>query len=204
MTVQALQAKIGVDVDGDFGKNTLKKARDYFKMTNAQAANFFGQCHHESGGFKVYKENLNYSADGLLKIFPKYFPTMSVALAYARDAEAIANKVYANRMGNGDVISGDGWNFRGRGAIQLTGRATYQAFANSDPKFSGVMANPDLVATEFAFESALWFFGANDIMRLCVDTSDKTIEKVTRKINGGTNGLVDREIQTRKMWSWLS
>jgi putative chitinase len=204
MTVQALQAKIGVDVDGDFGKNTLKSARDYFKMTNAQAANFFGQCHHESGGFKVYKENLNYSADGLLKIFPKYFPTMSVALAYARDAEAIANKVYANRMGNGDVISGDGWNFRGRGAIQLTGKATYQAFANSDPKFSGVMANPDLVATEFAFESALWFFGANDIMRLCVDTSDKTIEKVTRKINGGTNGLVDREIQTRKLWSWLS
>jgi len=204
MTVQSLQSKLGIEVDGVFGKNTLKVARDHFKMTNAQAANFFGQCHHESGGFRLYKENLNYSADGLLKIFPKYFPTMSVALAYARDAEAIANKVYANRMGNGSVVSGDGWNFRGRGAIQLTGRATYQAFANSSPEFAGVMANPDLVATEFAFESALWFFGANDIMRLCVDTSDRTIEKVTRKINGGTNGLEDREIQTRKMMAWLS
>lgn len=204
MSIQALQAKIGVSVDGIFGANTLKSARDYFNMTDAQAANFFGQCHHESGGFRVYKENLNYSADGLLKVFPKYFPTMTVARTYARDAEAIANKVYANRMGNGDVLSGDGYRFRGRGAIQLTGRDTYQAFANSDPKFAGVMDNPDLVATDFAFESALWFFGANDIMRLCVDTSDRTIEKVTRKINGGTNGLVDREIQTRKMWAWLS
>jgi len=176
MSLTYLQTKIGVKADGVFGPATLKAARDYFKLTDAQAAHFFGQCYHESGGFKRFTENLNYSADGLMRVFKKYFPTMSVARAYAGDAQAIANKVYASRMGNGPVTSGDGWQFRGRGAIQLTGRNAYQALSNTLP---GIMHNPDLVASEFAFESAIWFFRENNILPLCKVV---TIDSVQRSL----------------------
>jgi putative chitinase len=202
MSLQALQKKIGVAPDGVFGQKTFIAARDYFKLTNEQAAHFFGQCHHESGGFKRFVENMNYSAAGLMKTWPARFSSMSVAREYANDPEAIANRVYGGRMGNGIAETGDGWEFRGRGAIQLTGRNAYLAFSNSG--FSKVMSNPDLVATEYAFESALWFFNANKIWVLTDKVNDASMEAVTRKINGGTHGLDDRKKQTMRIYKWTT
>lgn len=203
MSIQALQHKVGVEIDGDFGPATLQAARDFFNLTNEQAAHFFGQCHHESGGFRTFSENLNYSAEGLMKIWPNRFQTMSVARAYAHDPEAIANRAYASRMGNGPATSGDGWKYRGRGAIQLTGRATYQAFSESSPNYHLVLDMPDLVATDYAFDSAHWFFGKAGLWIAAKTLNDATIENITRKINGGTHGLVDRIKQTKRMYSWL-
>lgn len=198
----ALQAKCGVAADGKWGPGTFKAARDYFKLSTAQAAHFFGQCAHESGNFKVFSENLNYSADGLNKIFKKYFPSVAAAQPYARKPEKIANKVYANRMGNGPESSGDGWKFRGRGPIQLTGKDNYTAFA-SDIGRPDVLTNPDIVATELAFESALWFFKKNNLFAIAdKGVSDAVIGQITRRVNGGTHGLDDRIKKTKQFANW--
>ena len=187
--VQLLQAKCGVTPDGDFGPNSLKAAAKLFELSNEHAAHFFGQCYHESGGFRLFEENLNYSAAGLLKIFPRYF-NQGTASEYARQPQRIANKVYANRMGNGDEASGDGWKYRGRGAIQLTGKNNYLLFGK----------DPDSVATEFAFESALFFFNQNKLWSLTDTVSDASILALTKRINGGTNGLDDRSLYTKKFY----
>jgi putative chitinase len=130
MSLKSLQEKIGVTADGAFGPGTMKKAMEFYKFTPERAAHFFAQTAHESGNFKAFSENLNYGAKGLLGIFKKYFPTEEKALEYERKPEKIANLVYASRMGNGDEASGEGWKFRGRGALQLTGKDNYQAFAD--------------------------------------------------------------------------
>lgn len=198
----ALQSKCGIAADGKWGPGTYKAARDYFKLTGNQAAHFFGQCAHESGNFKVFSENLNYSADGLTKIFKKYFPTVASTAGYARKPEKIANKVYANRMGNGPESSGDGWKFRGRGPIQLTGKDNYTAFAN-DIGRKDVLTNPDIVATELAFESALWFFRKNNLLAVAdKGVSTAVITQITKRVNGGTHGLDDRIAKTTKFASW--
>lgn len=198
----ALQSKCGVAADGKWGPGTYKAARNYFKLTGNQAAHFFGQCAHESGNFKVFSENLNYSADGLTKIFKKYFPTLAAAQGYARKPEKIANKVYANRMGNGPEASGDGWKFRGRGPIQLTGKDNYTAFAN-DIGRPDVLTNPDIVATELAFESALWFFRKNGLLAVAdKGVSTAVITQITKRVNGGTHGLDDRIAKTTKFAGW--
>ena len=155
-------------------------------------SHFLSQCAHESGNFKFVKENLNYSADGLRKIFPKYFPTLEAANKYARQPEKIANKVYGNRMGNGDEASGDGFKFRGRGYIQLTGKDNYAAF----DKFvdDDIMANPDLVATKYPLTSAAFFFHKNNLWSICdKGHSDDVVLAVTKRVNGGTHGLADRQ-----------
>jgi putative chitinase len=155
-------------------------------------SHFLSQCAHESGNFKFVKENLNYSADGLRKIFPKYFPTIEAANKYARQPEKIANKVYGNRMGNGDEASGDGFKFRGRGYIQLTGKDNYAAF----DKFvdDDIMANPDLVATKYPLTSAAFFFHKNKLWEVCDrGHSDDVVTAVTKRVNGGTHGLADRQ-----------
>jgi putative chitinase len=155
-------------------------------------SHFLSQCAHESGNFKFLKENLNYSADGLRKIFPKYFPTIEAANKYARQPEKIANKVYGNRMGNGDEASGDGFKFRGRGYIQLTGKDNYAAF----DKFvdDDIMANPDLVATKYPLTSAAFFFHKNKLWEVCDrGHSDDVVTAVTKRVNGGTHGLADRQ-----------
>lgn len=203
MSLKHLQEKIGVAADGAFGPGTLKAGQKFYKLTDEQAAHFFAQTAHETGGFKAFSENLNYSADGLLKIFKKYFPDAATAAKYARKPEQIANRVYASRMGNGDEASGDGWAFRGRGALQLTGKSNYEAFA----KYLGddeVVKNPDLVATKYAFESAKFFFDRNKLW----DIADKGVTKetilaMTKRINGGTHGLADREEKTIKYFGWL-
>ena len=198
----ALQAKCGLAADGKWGPGTYKAARGFFKLSNNQAAHFFGQCAHESGGFKTFQENLNYSADGLTKIFKKYFPSLAAAQSYARKPERIANKVYANRMGNGPESSGDGWKFRGRGPIQLTGKSNYTLFA-ADVGRPDVLTNPDIVATELAFESALWFFRKNNLFAIAdKGVSDAVITQITKRVNGGTHGLDDRIKKTKQYAAW--
>lgn len=203
MSLKNLQAKIGITADGAFGPGTLKAAAAFYKLNRNRAAHFFAQTAHESGNFKAFSENLNYSAQGLRGIFGKYFPTQAMADAYARKPEKIANRVYANRMGNGDEASGDGLAFKGRGALQLTGRANYQAFADYIGR-PDVMTNPDLVSGELCFESALWFFDRNKLWSICDQgITDAAILALTKRINGGTHGLDDRKMKTKKYATWL-
>lgn len=200
--MESLQTKCGVPADGKWGPNTYRAARDYFKLSNNQAAHFFGQCAHESGNFRVFSENLNYSTQGLNGIFKKYFPTVASTAGYARKPEKIANKVYANRMSNGPESSGDGWKFRGRGPIQLTGRANYTQFA-ADIGRPDVLTNPDIVATELAFESAIWFFRKNNLFAIADrGVTDAVITQITRRVNGGTHGLDDRLKKTKQFAKW--
>lgn len=203
MSMKHLQEKIGVTADGLFGPGTLRAAVAHYKMTPVRAAHFFAQCAHESGNFKAFSENLNYSAKGLRGIFRKYFPTDALAAQYQRKPEMIANRVYASRMGNGDEKSGDGWKFRGRGAIQLTGKNNYQAFSDyiKDPE---VMTNPDIVSTKYSFESAMFFFETNNLWAICDrGTNDAAILALTKRINGGTHGLDDRQQKTKKYAAML-
>lgn len=162
-----------------------------FGITNTlRLAHFLAQCGHESGGFKAVQENLNYSADGLKKIFGKYFPG-NLNESYARQPEKIAARVYASRMGNGDEASKEGFKFRGRGYIQLTGKSNYASF----DKFveDDIMANPDLVATKYPLASAAWFFNNNKLWSICDQgATDAVVTSVTKRVNGGTIGLADR------------
>jgi putative chitinase len=162
-----------------------------FNITNnLRLAHFLAQCGHESGGFKAVSENLNYSADGLKKIFGKYFPG-NLNESYARQPEKIAARVYASRMGNGDESSKEGFKFRGRGYIQLTGKANYTNFT----KFIGedCVSNPDLVATKYPLASAAFFFDSNKLWAICdKGADDATVTSVTKRVNGGTIGLADR------------
>ena len=128
MSLKALQQKIGVTADGAWGPGTLRAAAAFYKLPPTRAAHFFGQTSHETGGFKAFSENLNYNAKGLMGIFKKYFPDTATAAKYERKPEAIANRVYASRMGNGNEASGEGFKFRGRGYIQLTGKENYVKF----------------------------------------------------------------------------
>jgi len=154
--------------------------------TPRRLAHFLAQCHHESAGFNVVEENLNYSAEGLLRTFKKYF-TQEQAQEYAHNKVKIASRVYANRMGNGDEESQDGWLYRGRGYIQLTGKDNYAALNDQLP--GDILKNPDLVATRYPMLSAAWFWDHKNINEIC---DNETIEDVTRKVNGGLNGIVDR------------
>jgi putative chitinase len=200
MSLASLQAKIGVTADGVFGKGTLKAAMAYYKLTPVQAAHFFAQTAHESGNFKAFSENLNYSAEGLLRIFPKYFD-QATANKYARQPEKIANRVYANRMGNGDEASGSGWLYKGRGALQLTGKSNYKDFTD----WLGKTIDPNAVADEYAFESAKYFFDKNKLWAICdKGVDDATILALTKRINGGTHGLDDRKAKTKLYYSWLT
>jgi putative chitinase len=149
------------------------------------------QCGHESNGFTVFKENLNYSAEGLVSTFSKYFPNISSTAGFAKNPQKIANKVYANRMGNGSEESGDGYLYRGRGVIQLTGKDNYKAFADFKGKTLNDVVNY-LETTEGAIESALWFWKTRGLNAVC-DTDD--IIKMTKLINGGLIGLDDRKLK---------
>ena len=157
--------------------------------TPVKLAHFLAQCGHESGGFKLVNENLNYGAKGLLGVFKRYFPTEEKAKLYERKPEKIANLVYGNRMGNGPETSGEGYKYRGRGYIQLTGKDNYKAFDTVVTE--NILENPDLVATKYPLLSAAWFFHKN-CLRRCKDATDATVTDVTRCVNGGTIGLADR------------
>jgi putative chitinase len=164
---------------------------DKFEInTPLRLAHFLAQCGHESGGFKVVSENLNYGAAGLQSIFKKYF-TAESAKEYQRKPEKIANIVYANRMGNGNQASGEGYKFRGRGFIQLTGKDNYTAFDKTVE--DDILANPELVATKYPLLSAAWFFHKNGLHKIADEgATDVVVTKVTKRVNGGTIGLPDR------------
>lgn len=166
--------------------------------TQLRLSHFLGQLQHESG-LKPIEENLRYSAKRLTEVFGKYFPTLAVANQYAMQPQKIANRVYANRMGNGDESSGEGWKFRGRGFLQITGRNNYTAltkWAKANGIGADYVQNPDLLLRETdSLIAALWFWTANDLNKYA-DKDD--VEMVTRRINGGTNGLKDRIHETNK------
>jgi putative chitinase len=173
----------------DLAEALTEQFEKYEINTVNRAAGFLAQCGHESAGFTILQENLNYSAEGLNKIFKKYFPTLDSAKPYARNPEKIANKVYGGRMGNGPESSGDGYKFRGRGAIQLTGKDNYTRFAKS----VGITVDEaveDLNTLDGAIESACWFWKTNGLNAIC-DKDD--IVLMTKRINGGTIGLDDRK-----------
>ena len=175
-----------------------------FNITNnLRLAHFLAQCGHESGGFKATQENLNYSASGLKGIFSKYFKEAGLAESYQRNPQKIASRVYGGRMGNGPEATGDGYKFRGRGFIQLTGKNNYTQFS----KFIGedCVANPDLVATKYPLASAAFFFDSNKLWAICDKGADNaTITAVTKRVNGGTIGLSDRIKHFNEYYKLLS
>mgnify|MGYP000872104522 FL=1 len=202
MSLKTLQTKLGLTADGAFGPGTMKAAMKLYNLTPERAAHFFAQTGHETGDFKVYNENLNYSAQGLQGIFGKYFPG-NLEESYARQPEKIANRVYASRMGNGDEASGDGWKFRGRGAIQLTGKDNYTQFSKHINK-PEILTNPDIVSTDYSFESALFFFDKNKLWSICDEgVNEATILALTKRVNGGTHGLEDRKAKTLKYYGYV-
>jgi putative chitinase len=201
MSLINVQKKLGLKNDGVFGKITAKAIQNYLNLTNEQASHFLAQISHETGEFRAFAENLNYSAKGLLKTFPKYF-NEATAIQYANKPEAIASRVYANRMGNGTESSRDGFKFRGRGFLQLTGKENYKKF--SDYIGADCVTNPDLVLTDYCLESAVFFFDKNELWDLCKEVSDKNITLLTKRINGGVHGLADRKSKTHLYYNWLT
>ena len=170
--------------------------------TPLRLAHFLAQCGHESGGFKATQENLNYSAKGLMGIFKKYFPTESLANQYARQPQKIASRVYANRMGNGNEAGGEGYKFRGRGYIQLTGKENYTAFGKSIGE--DIPANPDVVASKYALLSAAWFFSKNKLHIMADNgATDAVVTSITKRVNGGTIGLSDRILHFKEYYNLL-
>jgi putative chitinase len=182
--------------------NELGDVMKDFNITNSfRLTHFLAQVAHESGNFRFVRENLNYSTEGLLKVFPKYFDRNTAPL-YARKPEQIANIVYESRMGNGNRNTGDGWRFRGRGYLQLTGRTNYKAFGD----YIGVnlLVNPDLVATKYPLTSAAWFFEKNNLWAICDQGVDlATIRRVSQRVNGGFNGISDRVSKTNVLFNIL-
>lgn len=196
--IKSLQALVGANPDGIIGNETLTKFQCTYDIpTKAMVAHFFGNVDHESGGFSIVEESGAYSAQRLLAVFPKYFKSLEEAKKFERNAEAIFNRTYGGRMGNTEP--GDGYKFRGRGFIQLTGKSNYSRFK----EFIGddVVSNPDLVATKYAMESAIFFFTSNNIWSMANDISDASIEKVRRRVNGGINGLADVRNKVKKYYA---
>jgi putative chitinase len=194
MNLQKLQHILPVNVYDALAKNN-KNITNNFRL-----AHFLSQVAHESGNFKVLYENLNYSAAGVLKVFPRYF-NATTAAQFARKPQLIANKVYANRIGNGNEASGDGWNYRGRGYLQVTGRANYKAFSQYIDE--DCEKNPDLIATKYPLDSALWFFDRNKLWTLC-DKGEENVPIISRRVNGGINGLQDRLNKFRSFMKYLN
>jgi putative chitinase len=175
---------------------------NYKVNTLLRLSHFLAQCGHESANFRAVKENLNYSAEGLNKTFKKYFPTLESAKDYARQPERIASKVYANRMGNGNEASKDGFKYAGKGFIQLTGKSNYLEFDKSVPE--DIMANPELVATKYPLASAAWFWDKNGLNAIAdKGATDAVIKSITKRVNGGTIGLEDRIQHFNEFYSLL-
>ena len=165
-------------------------------VSHKRVAMYLAQTIFESAYLKSTEENLNYSADGLLKVFPKYFKTRADADSYARQPQKIANRVYANRMGNGNEASGDGWKYCGRGYIMLTGKFNYELFSKYDLCTKDVIKDSDSVAKYPLNQvAAMWFWEKNNLNEIA-DTED--VDKATKVINGGTNGLSDRKLLYRR------
>jgi len=181
----------------------LNKIADEYKINSVlRAAHFLSQCSYESSNFTKLFEDLNYSKERLMQVFPHYFKDLEQAALYEHNPEKLGDYIYANRLGNGDVNSGDGYRYRGRGYLHLTGVLNYRSF-NRFIK-DNVVTNPDLVATHYPLESSVWFFGSSSIWPLCdKGSSSSDIEAVTRRVNGGINGLSNRIICFNTIFSHL-
>ena len=208
--MKALQERCGVTPDGAFGPNTARAIAQHYELSSERAAHLLGQSAHESGYFKLTEENLNYSEDALNRVFGRYFGEgKEDASEYARNPQKIANYVYMDKHRSkggalGNVEENDGFAFRGRGFLQCTGRTNYRKFA-SEMRLPDVMKDPDLVATEYAFESAYWFFKRNGLFKIAdKGVNDEVITEVTRRVNGGTHGWMTAWKKTKKIYGWLS
>ncbi|WP_291866672.1 peptidoglycan-binding protein [Maribacter sp.] len=201
------QKENGLVPDGIIGKNTLKAFQAQFGVSKIQLAHFLGQLHHETNGFKYDTENLNYSAIGLIKTFSYYRKNKVQAYQDGRtwghkaNQEKIANKVYWDKNRNpshqlGNTNYGDGWKYRGRGAIQLTGLFNYKKFAKWIKDVT-ILENPEKVAYSFYFTSAKYFFEENKLWNLANNINRDSIVKITKAINGGLNGIEERIRMTR-------
>jgi len=199
--MKKLQERCGVAADGAFGPNTARAIAKHFDLSPNRAAHLLGQASHESAGFTITKENLYYSTpERIQAIWPSRFETIADAEPYAKNPQALADKVYGGRGGN----NGEGYKWRGRGFIQLTFRDNYRSFA-SDMRVPEVMDDPSLVETEYAFESAYWFFDKNGLFRMADNgIGTDNIKAITKRVNGGYHGLDDRIAQTQKIYGWLS
>ena len=199
--MKKLQERCGVTADGAFGPNTARAIAKHYDLSPNRAAHLLGQASHESAGFTITKENLYYSTpERIQAIWPSRFETIADAEPYAKNPQALADKVYGGRGGN----NGEGYKWRGRGFIQLTFRDNYRSFA-SDMRVPEVMEDPSLVETEYAFESAYWFFDKNGLFRMADNgIGTDNIKAITKRVNGGHHGLDDRIAQTQKIYGWLS
>jgi putative chitinase len=198
--MKKLQEKCGVVADGAFGPNTARAIAKHYKLSPERGAHLLGQASHESGGFKLTKENLNYSAETMCKVWPSRFKSVAEAAPYARNPKALADKVYSGRMGNAE---GEGHIWIGRGFLQLTGKDNYRSFA-SDMRVPDVMENPSLVETDYAMETAMWFFEKNGLFAIAdKGVSEDTIKQITKRVNGGYIGLDHRKKETEKIYAWL-
>ena len=210
LAMQKLQERIGASTDGSFGPNTARAITKHFGLSAERSAHLLGQSSHESGGFTRVCESLYYSSpERLCKVWPHRFKTVEDAIPYARNPRALAENVYldANRGSKyklGNETPQDASAFIGRGFLQLTGKNNYRQFA-ADMRLPQVMTDPSLVETDYAFETAMWFFEKNRLFKIAdegVDTD--TIEKITKRVNGGYHGLQDRLDQTNKIYGWLT
>jgi len=197
--LKTLQEKIGAKPDGSFGPNTARKICNHYVLNAERGAHFLRQLVHESGTFRYTEENLNYSTKSILAVFGKYFADERAAESCARNPQALADVVYGERMGN----RGQGYLWRGRGFLQCTGRNNYMQFA-ADMNLPEVLDDPDLVAKDYPMESAVWFFNRNKLWDICDEgVNAETIKVITKKINGGYNGLQHRKEETIKIYGWL-
>jgi len=200
--LKLLQEKCGCSPDGSFGPNTARGIVKHYDLSPERGAHLLGQVVHESGTFKYTKENLNYSVDAMMKVWPKRFPTEDSAKPYARNPKALAENVYFDRMGNDSKEKAS--LYIGRGFLQLTGYNNVKAFA-ADMGKPEVIQDPSLLEEDYAMETAIWFFDSNKLWKICDEgVNDDTIKRLTRKINGGYTGLDHRIKETNKIYKWLA
>jgi len=199
--LKMLQEKCGVTPDGAFGPNTAKAITAHFELSPERGAHLLGQVVHESGTFRYTRENLNYSVEAMMKVWPNRFPTEESAEPFARNPKALAENVYFGRMGNDSKEKASA--YIGRGFLQLTGYNNVRAFA-SDMRVPEVLDNPQLLEEDYAMDTALWFFKKNNLWKICDEgVNDDTIKNLTKRINGGYTGLSHREKETKKIYGWL-
>jgi putative chitinase len=199
--LKLLQEKCGCSPDGSFGPNTARGIVKHYELSPERGAHLIGQVIHESGSFKLTRENLNYSVESMMRVWPSRFPTKESAEPYARNPKALAENVYFGRMGNDSKEKAS--LYIGRGFLQLTGFNNVKAFA-SDMGKPEVMEDPSLLEEAYAMDTAIWFFQKNNLWKICDEgVNDETIKRLTRKINGGYTGLDHRIKETNKVYEWV-
>ena len=202
--MKKLQERCGCTPDGAFGPNTARAIAKHYHLSPNRAAHLLGQAAHESGGFTITKESLYYSSpERICKVWPSRFKTVEDAMPYVKNPSKLAGKVYL-RKSLGNLTEQDAANYIGRGFIQLTGKSNYRSFA-SDMRLPEVMNDPSLVETDYAFESAMWFFNKNGLFKMADNgIGTDNIRAITKRVNGGYHGVDHRIAETQKIYGWLA